>query len=61
MANFHIVAGASEVPAHPVVRKITTADLKEALTKGFDDFWRCRLTSSSSGSSIRSSVYASQR
>jgi uncharacterized membrane protein len=39
MANFHIVAGASEVPAHPVVRKITTADLKEALTKGFDDFW----------------------
>jgi uncharacterized membrane protein len=39
MANFHIVAGASEVPAHPVVRKITTADLKEALTKGFGDFW----------------------
>ena len=39
MANFHIVAGASEVPAHPVVKKITTADLKEALTKGFDDFW----------------------
>ena len=39
MANFHIVAGASEVPAPPVVRKITTADLKEALTKGFDDFW----------------------
>ena len=39
MANFHIVAGASEVPAHPVVRKITTADLKEALTKGCDDFW----------------------
>ena len=39
MANFHIVAGASEAPAHPVVRKITTADLKEALAKGFDDFW----------------------
>jgi len=39
MANFHIVAGASEVPAHPVVRKITPADLKEALAKGFDDFW----------------------
>jgi len=39
MANFHIVAGASEVPAHPVVRRITTADLKEALSKGFDDFW----------------------
>jgi uncharacterized membrane protein len=39
MANFHIVAGAGEAPAHPVVRKITPADLKEALAKGFDDFW----------------------
>jgi uncharacterized membrane protein len=39
MANFHIVAGASEAPAHPTVRKITPADLKEALAKGFDDFW----------------------
>jgi uncharacterized membrane protein len=39
MANFHVVAGASEAPAHPVVRKITPADLKEALAKGFDDFW----------------------
>jgi uncharacterized membrane protein len=39
MANFHIVAGASEAPAHPIVRKITPADLKEALAKGFDDFW----------------------
>jgi uncharacterized membrane protein len=39
MASFHIVAGASEAPAHPIVRKITPADLKEALAKGFDDFW----------------------
>ena len=39
MANFHIVAGAGESPAHPVVRKISPADLKEALAKGFDDFW----------------------
>lgn len=39
MANFHIVAGASEAPAHPVIRKISPADLKEALAKGFDDFW----------------------
>jgi len=39
MANFHIVAGAGEAPAHPVVRKITPADLNEALAKGFDDFW----------------------
>jgi uncharacterized membrane protein len=39
MANFHIVAGSGESPAHPVVRKISPADLKEALAKGFDDFW----------------------
>jgi len=39
MAQFHIVACASDVPSHPVVRKITPADLKEALAKGFDDFW----------------------
>ncbi len=39
MANFHVVAGAGEAPAHPIVRKITPADLKEALAKGFDDFW----------------------
>ncbi|MEE1610080.1 DUF2189 domain-containing protein [Microvirga sp. CF3016] len=39
MANFHIVAGAGEAPANPVVRRITPADLKEALAKGFDDFW----------------------
>jgi uncharacterized membrane protein len=39
MAQFHVVAGASDVPVHPTVRKITPADLKEALAKGFDDFW----------------------
>jgi uncharacterized membrane protein len=39
MANFHIVAGAGETPAYPVVRRITPADLKDALAKGFDDFW----------------------
>src|SRR5918993_1635071 len=39
MANFHIVAGAGDSPAHPVVRKISPADLKEALAEGFDDFW----------------------
>jgi uncharacterized membrane protein len=38
MANFHVIAGASEAPAHPVVRKIGPADLKEALSRGFDDF-----------------------
>ncbi|MCB8822837.1 DUF2189 domain-containing protein [Microvirga rosea] len=39
MAHFHVVAGASEIPAHPVIRKIGPADLKEALSRGFDDFW----------------------
>ena len=39
MAHFHVVAGASETPAHPVIRKIGPADLKEALSRGFDDFW----------------------
>jgi len=39
MVHFHIVAGANDTPAHPVVRKITPADLKEALARGFDDFW----------------------
>src|ERR671927_402829 len=39
MAQFHIVAGASDTPTHPVIRKISPADLKEALSRGFDDFW----------------------
>lgn len=39
MANFHVIAGAGEAPAQPIVRKISPADLKEALAKGFDDFW----------------------
>jgi uncharacterized membrane protein len=39
MAQFHVVAGASDVPVHPTVRKISFVDLKQALAKGFDDFW----------------------
>lgn len=39
MAHFHIVAGAGEAPAHLNVRRITPTDLKEALAKGFEDFW----------------------
>jgi uncharacterized membrane protein len=39
MAHFHVLAGADETPAHPVIRKIGPKDLKEALSKGFDDFW----------------------
>src|SRR3712207_7835470 len=36
MAHFHVVAGATETPALPIVRKITPADLKEALARGLD-------------------------
>jgi uncharacterized membrane protein len=39
MAQFHVIAGADEIPAHPNVRKISPRDLKEALSRGFDDFW----------------------
>jgi uncharacterized membrane protein len=39
MAHFHVIAGASETPEFPMVRRIGPADLKEALRKGFADFW----------------------
>ena len=39
MANFHVIAGASETPEFPIVRRIGPADLKDALRKGFADFW----------------------
>src|SRR5215203_5433489 len=38
-ANFHVIAGASDTPEFPIVRKIGPADLKDALRKGFADFW----------------------
>jgi uncharacterized membrane protein len=38
MANFHVYVGQDGTLAHPVIRDIGTADLKEALTKGLDDF-----------------------
>jgi uncharacterized membrane protein len=38
MANFHVIAGANETPAHPIVRKIGFSDLREALSRGLDDF-----------------------
>lgn len=38
MTNFHVIAGPDATPAYPTVRKIGIADLKEALTKGVDDF-----------------------
>jgi len=39
MANFHVIAGASDTPEFPIVRRIGPADLKEVLRKGFADFW----------------------
>ena len=39
MANFHVIAGASETPEFPIVRRISPAELKDVLRKGFADFW----------------------
>jgi uncharacterized membrane protein len=39
MPNFHVLTGAGESPAYPIVRKIGFADLKDAAAKGIDDFW----------------------
>ncbi len=38
MANFHVVASPDGTLIHPAIRSIGTADLKEALRKGLDDF-----------------------
>lgn len=38
MTNLHMLAGSSEAPADPVVRKIGLSDLREAIEKGIDDF-----------------------
>src|SRR5215204_6412356 len=39
MVHFHVIAGASETSEPPIVRRISPADLKEVLRKGFADFW----------------------
>ena len=39
MTDFHIIAGAGGSVAHPEVRKISIADLVDALRRGMDDFW----------------------
>lgn len=39
MPNLHVLTGAGESPAYPIVRKIRFADLKDAVAKGIDDFW----------------------
>jgi uncharacterized membrane protein len=38
MANFHVIAGADESPAQFRIRKINAADIRDALSKGIDDF-----------------------
>ena len=38
MANFHVLAGASELQEHTKVRKIGVSDLFDALRRGVDDF-----------------------
>ena len=38
MANSHVLLGAATVPGQLTVRRIGLADLKDALTKGVDDF-----------------------
>lgn len=38
MATLHMISGAGDTPAHPVVRKIRFSDLKDAVAKGIDDF-----------------------
>jgi uncharacterized membrane protein len=38
MATLHVIAGASETPVRPVVRRIAIADLIDALRLGWEDF-----------------------
>ncbi|MDX3924856.1 MAG: DUF2189 domain-containing protein [Shinella sp.] len=38
MTTFHVMAGAGEAAELPVIRKITTADVWQALRLGFEDF-----------------------
>lgn len=38
MANFHVLAGASDIQEHTKVRKIGISDLFDALKRGVDDF-----------------------
>ncbi|MDM9628220.1 DUF2189 domain-containing protein [Rhizobium sp. S152] len=38
MTAFHVMSGAGEIYSRPVVNKISTSDVFEALRRGFDDF-----------------------
>jgi len=39
MANFHVIAGASDRVEYPAVRKISVGDLFDCLRLGVEDFW----------------------
>src|SRR6202011_768907 len=39
MPNLHVLTGAGESLAYPIIRTIGFADLKDAVAKGIDDFW----------------------
>ena len=39
MAGFHVMADAHGAHVQPTVRSITTADLRDALRLGAEDFW----------------------
>jgi uncharacterized membrane protein len=39
MASFHVMSDARGMHVQPTVRRITTADLGDALRLGFEDFW----------------------
>jgi len=39
MASFHVYAGATNTVEHPAIRRISVADVFDALRRGLDDFW----------------------
>ncbi|WP_419910825.1 DUF2189 domain-containing protein [Hoeflea sp.] len=39
MGNMHVITGSDGDVAHPQIRKISNADVIDALRKGLDDFW----------------------
>ncbi|HZS64282.1 MAG TPA: DUF2189 domain-containing protein [Xanthobacteraceae bacterium] len=38
MTPLHLIVGAHERPVHPAVRRVTVADLRDALVRGYADF-----------------------
>ena len=39
MAAFHVIAGTTDAPAYPDIRRIDMADVLDCLRCGLDDFW----------------------